>query len=132
MWKIAIVEDEPKEAKRLEANLLRFAEENGETFELSHFSNAILFLTNYRPLYDLVFMDIEMPGLNGMEAAFRLRETDPVVKLIFVTNMAHYAAKGYEVAAFRFLIKPVSYQSLSLSMKPALLQLKSEKKSKIQ
>ena len=52
------------------------------------FGSAEQFLTDYRPDYDVVFMDIEFLGMNGMEASRRLREIDGNVVLVFVTNMA--------------------------------------------
>ena len=48
---------------------------------------------------DLILMDIEMPGTNGMDAAEQIRKRDAQVVIMFITNMAHYAIKGYEVGA---------------------------------
>ncbi len=71
---------------------------------------------HYRADYDIVFMDIELPGINGMEAAHRLREIDQQVILIFVTNMAQFAVKGYEVDALDYIIKPAQYGPLSIKL----------------
>ena len=65
---------------------------------------------------DAVFLDIDMPGTNGMEAAHRLREIDRQVILIFVTNMAQFAVKGYEVDALDYIIKPAQYGPLSIKL----------------
>ena len=56
----------------------------------------------------MILMDIGLPKINGMDAAAKLREIDSSVLLIFVTNMAQFAVKGYEVDAFDFMVKPVS------------------------
>ncbi len=116
MIKVAIVEDEQAEAQVLSENLLRYGTENNIEFEFTYFKNAVIFLSGYKPIYDIVFMDIEMPHLNGMEAAAKFREIDDVTMLIFVTNVAHMAAHGYEVDAFDYIIKPVNYSSLSLKL----------------
>ncbi len=116
MYKIAMVEDEEYAAAVLSDMLLRYGKEAGVSFEISHFQNAITFLTNYSPVFDIVFMDIELPYLNGMEAAKKLREQDTDTMLVFVTNVAQMAAKGYEVSAFDFVVKPLSYPALRMKL----------------
>ncbi len=73
MLRIAIVEDNPKEQKQLQDQLQTYAHSRGETFAFSLFPEAAAFLEHYRAEYDMVFMDIELPGMDGMRAAHRLR-----------------------------------------------------------
>lgn len=119
MIKVAIVEDEIRERNLLRSFFDRFAKEYQVEFSISEFTNGIDFLEQYRPCYDLVLMDIQMPLMNGMEAAEKLRKLDESVVLIFVTNMTQYAVKGYEVKALSFLVKPINYPSFSLSVQRA-------------
>ena len=119
MITVAIVEDQEKEAKRLQDFIHRYHEESGEEFQVTHYPDALVFLDGYAGV-DLVFMDIEMPYMNGMESSLRLREKDKQAVLIFVTNMAQYAVKGYEADAFDFIVKPVVYADFSFKMKRAL------------
>jgi DNA-binding LytR/AlgR family response regulator len=72
-------------------------------------------------------MDIEMPHMDGMEAAYRLREVDPNVMLIFVTKLSQLAIKGYEVSAYDFIEKPVDYSVFSIKLKRALAGLNARK-----
>ena len=72
----------------------RYAQERGTGCNSVIFNDAVEFLTGYKASFDLVFMDIELPGLDGMEAARRLREVDRSVVLIFVTNMANFRREG--------------------------------------
>ena len=66
---------------------------------------------------------IEMPTLGGMPTAERIRLLDPDVVLIFVTNMAQYAIRGYEVDALDFVLKPVSYYQFSTKLERALQRI---------
>lgn len=117
---IAIVEDEEEERKLLRSYLERYSKENGVSFVVDEFPNAIIFLENYNAKYDIVFMDIEMPHMNGMEAAERLRKIDDTCTLLFVTNMVKYAVNGYAVNALSFMVKPVKYAAFVMQMRRAV------------
>ena len=121
--RVLVVEDEPQEAERLRALLSRYAAERGERFEVSAMTSAVEFLSN-RPEVDLVFMDIGLPGVSGMEAAEILRDHDQRTQIIFVTSLAQYGARSYEVDALDFIVKPVSYHSFSLRMDRAVRVLR--------
>ena len=76
-------------------------------------------------------MDIQLSDLDGMEAAKKLRRLDSSVTLIFVTNMANFAVRGYEVDALDFIVKPVEYFSFALKLDRALERLKSTAEQEI-
>ena len=80
-------------------------------------------LEDYRPVYDIIFLDVEMLHLDGMETARRIRELDSDVLLIFITNMAQYAIKGYAVGALDYVLKPVPYFAFSQQLQKAVNQL---------
>lgn len=124
MIKVAIVEDEEKEVQLLQHYLEQYGKKYGETFSIVRYANAIDFLTGYRSIYDIVFMDIELPLMNGMEACFKLREMDQKINIIFVTNMAQYAVKGYEVQAFYYIVKPISYYNLESCLSRVIRQIR--------
>lgn len=120
MLHISIVEDDMSSAKLLERYVKKYFEETGEAYKLNHYSDGLQFIADYSGDCDIVFMDIEMPRLDGMATARRLRAMDQTVSLIFVTNMAKYALKGYEVDALDFMLKPVEYFNFSLKMDKAI------------
>lgn len=116
MLKIAIVENEADQAELLNGYVMRYAAENDVKCSTVIYSDGLDFITNYSPGFDAVFMDIRMPLVDGMEAAERLRRIDGDVILIFVTNMAQLAIKGYKVNAMDFIVKPVPYFDFALEM----------------
>lgn len=129
---VAIVEDEKNVAELIRSFLNRYAEEKRDvTFNAVWFGNSIDFLSKYNSNYDLVLMDIELPDIDGLTASKRLRNIDEKVSLIFITNMSQYALKGYEVNAFDYIVKPVGYYHLSISLDRVIKHIKSEKTARI-
>lgn len=120
---IAIVEDEVIWRDTLLAYLKRFEGENDVTFSIDTFHSPVMLLENYKPKYEIIFMDIQMPDMNGMEAARRLRTVDQQVILIFVTNLTQYAIAGYEVSAMDYILKPVQYYSFAMKLTKAIWRL---------
>lgn len=127
MYQIAIVEDEREFSELLEKYLIQYGKENEIEFQISVFFDGAEILENYQPKYDVILLDIEMPKVNGMEAAERIREMDEDVVLMFITNMAAYAIHGYSVGALDFVMKPINYYMFSMKMTRALKRV--EKKS---
>ena len=107
MLRIAIVEDEKDSLDRLTGLIKRYEKERDCECGVSVFGDGMNFVSDYCRVYDVVFMDIEMPFLDGMHAARKLRELDPSVMLVFVTRLASYALAGYEVDAAGYIVKPV-------------------------
>lgn len=120
MVRIAVVEDDSRDLEQLQSYISKYQAEHSETFFVGVFRDPMKFLAEYRSDYDLVFMDIEMPPFNGIEIARRLREIDPVVCLVFITNMEQFAVHGYEVDALDFVVKPINYYRFSAMMAKAL------------
>ena len=73
-------------------------------------------MSDYKPVYDIIFLDIDMPTMNGIELAKYIRKMDGEVSIVFVTNMAKYAINGYEVDADDFIVKPVRYGNFKLKL----------------
>ncbi len=124
--KIAVVEDEESCRKMLVDYLTKYFQEElggGVSFKITTFSNADKFLSAYKRGFQIVFMDICMPGTDGMSAARKLREVDNDVLLIFVTTMARFAVEGYEVNAFNYIVKPVNYYDFKLKIDKAVKKL---------
>lgn len=117
MINVAIVENEKEPAERLIKCLNRFTEENGAQFKTVVFTGGKQFLQDYKGEFDVVFMDVDMPGINGFETARSLRNTDNNVVLIFVTNLSRYAIRGYEYDATDYVIKPLEYSKFAKKIK---------------
>ena len=124
MIRVAIVEDEAEIREQLMGYVQRYTRQYGTAFEVKTFADGLEILEDYRPAYDLILLDIEMKHLDGMETARRIRELDPDVMLVFITNMAQYAIKGYAVGALDYVLKPVPYFAFSQQLQKVEEQLR--------
>ncbi len=122
--KICYLEDERSEIERLENYLTRFqAEQQGFQYVLESYDRAYQLLDAYRRDADLIFLDIQVPDMLGIDAARRIREVDQNVMIIFLTNLTQYAIDGYSVNAFDYILKPLNYFSFSRKLQRALRML---------
>ena len=120
MIRIAIAEDNQDELNTLRSFLSRYGREHDLMLQIDVFTDGDEVMDGFRAGYDILFLDIEMPFLTGMDAAEQIRETDKDVTIIFVTNNPHYAIRGYKVAALDYILKPVSYETAAEVMSRAL------------
>ena len=130
MLKIATVEDDANFAAKLKSYIEKYSQKYNINYNCDSYKNGLELLQN-KPVYDIIFMDIKMPHLNGMETAKKLREWDKNCALIFVTNMAQYAIKGYEVNALDFILKPLEYYEFEIKLKKAIDYYQKHKNVKI-
>ena len=113
MKHIAVVEDDSSASQQIQNYLSLYQKENEQEFSVTVFADGLSILEDYHPIWDIILMDIEMPLMDGMTAAKCIRELDQSVIIIFITNMAKYAIKGYAVDALDYVLKPVSYYAFS-------------------
>lgn len=116
MFRIAIAEDEPACAQQLREYIDRYAREHGLETAVTWFSDGMELVEEYAPVWDILFLDIQMEHLDGMETARRIRRQDPDVTIVFITNLARYAIQGYEVDASDFILKPLEYDRFRARM----------------
>ncbi len=126
MVRIAVVENEKEYRDIIRSMIEKFGDENDKSFEISEFSTAVDFISDYSAEYDIVFMDIDMPLMNGLKTAKLLRGQDEDVIIIFVTSFEKYAIKGYEVNATDFIVKPLNYNVFSAKFKKVVDKVKTD------
>lgn len=108
--RIVICEDNQAHADVLEDLVLGWARRHHVQVALARYQGAEEFLFHWTPenSFDLAFLDIDMGGtMNGMELARRIRRQDQAMLIIFTTGLRDYVLRGYEVQAFRYLLKPI-------------------------
>ena len=117
MIRIGIVDDEKQERDQLKQALARFGAENGTELNVQEFDCAAVYLAAQDRDFDILYLDIDMPQMSGMELAEKIRETDQDVILIFCTNLQQFALNGYSVGALGFIVKPILIDSRRITLK---------------
>lgn len=120
MLKVAIVEDDKEYSTLLKRFIEKFQLETKRTLKVDCFSNGLNFVSEYAEGYNIAILDIEMPMMDGITAAKKIRAVDQNVTIIFITNMAKLAIKGYEIDALDFMVKPIDYFNFYLKMEKAI------------
>lgn len=131
MYRIAVVEDETEFSEQLQVFLRQYEAEHRLCFEISVFGDGSELLRDYRQEFDIILLDIEMPEINGMDAAKQIRQVDDEVVLMFITNVADYAIRGYEVGALDFVIKPITYYAFSMRLTRGLKRVRRKEQREI-
>lgn len=120
MVRMIIAEDDPQCCAQLEQFLDDYSRETGRFFRITHYDNGEDLVEHYRPEFDLILLDVDMPFMDGMTAAGHIRRVDPEVVILFVTNLAQYAIQGYSVNALDYILKPLNYFSFAQRLSRAL------------
>lgn len=110
--RIAILDYKKKDCIQILNQIEHFGEEFGVNIEASIFTNGITLLSNYQHVWDLIFLNPELPFIDGLSLAKKIREIDCDVILVLMSETIHFAADGYQAAVFDYFVKPISYQQL--------------------
>jgi DNA-binding LytR/AlgR family response regulator len=129
---IAVCDDEHQQTEYMQMLVKKWADTNNINITLDMFESAENFKAEWSESkkYDILLLDIQMDGQNGMELAREIRQSDTKLVIIFITGFSDYISEGYDVAALHYLMKPVKDDKLfevldkavkSIDIKPEIL-----------
>lgn len=121
---LLIVEDEDSDFDHFTDLLNGYSEDAELSFEVERKKSGAEFKGTEHKDFDLAFFDIDLKDANGIDLAKSLREKDKNVGIVFITNLAQFAIKGYEVNALDFLVKPIAYYDFYLKMNKIVSSVK--------
>lgn len=119
MITIALVDDDDADARVTASMIDRYFDGDASRYAVTRFADGDSLLRDYKASFDLMFLDVEMPGTDGITVARRLRVVDDQTVLVFTTKMAQYAVEGYDVDAIGYLLKPLNYYAFAIKMRKA-------------
>ncbi len=127
-YQIAVCDDIAEEAQYIASIVSRWAEKEKKSVDISVFPSAESFLFRYmeEKTFDILLLDIEMPSMNGIELAKRIRCDNNRVEIIFITSHFELSGEGYEVDALHYLIKPIAENKLMEVLSKAVKKLSVE------
>ena len=121
MLHVAVCDDERTALQELAEEVRRWAEAEGEACSVETFASAdaFWFVWEERKDLEVLLLDIEMPGMDGMELARRLRQAGEPIGIIFVTGNPDFALEGYDLEAVSYVMKPVRRERLHAALSRA-------------
>ena len=128
----AICDDRAEDARLVAQYVRAWAESRGGSAALEIFPSAEAFLFTYDEDkdFDLLLLDVEMGGMDGVTMARRVRAENASVQIVFITGYTDYIAEGYDVAALHYLVKPVREEKLFEVLDRAAAKLRADSRAR--
>lgn len=128
--KIALCDDERILLSALENNIRTILDQRSITYELECFEDGYDLIRHYRD-FDVIFMDIDMPIMDGLSTAKLIREKDKCCRVVFLTSFGEFVYKAFEVNAFRCMVKPIDSLELAGILEAVVNDMKTSQKKLI-
>ena len=114
---IAVCENDAADSAAICEILNRYMEQNGYAGEVRTFESGEDLLSAFSlGAFDVIFLDIYMGGISGIETAKRIRRIDPTCALIFITSSPDHALEGFSVRASAYAVKPIREKDLQTAL----------------
>ena len=127
MINIGICEDELHYRVNIKDMLGEILSTYSINYKIYEFSSGEELLSNYPKDLDILIMDIQMKIINGMDTARKIREFDQNLEIIFMTSFSEFMQEGYEVKAYRYILKPISERKISRNILPCINEIMKKK-----
>ena len=122
MLSIAVCDDMPLECAELARRIGKILNQSGTEFSIKYFLNGKELLKAAES-FDIIFLDIKMPEISGMELARQMRDNRCESIIIFITSAEEYVYEAYDVEAFHFMLKPLNDEKLKNVLKKAVVKI---------
>lgn len=127
--KIALCDDQEQYIDMLMKHVERYGNEVDTEFNITVYNSGRKLIDDIKTdskMYDIVFLDVEMPEINGLKIAEAIRQMSEDIVLCFVTGHEQYAREAYQVEALGYIVKPVAYNELKKLLRRAVIMVKYE------
>ena len=113
-YRIAVCDDREEDRSFARESVLQWAEKRGFDVDVQEFPSGDAFLFHYTEdrAWDILLLDVEMPGCSGVDLAKQVRKDSQLLQIVFLTGYSDYLAEGYDVSALHYLLKPIHREKL--------------------
>lgn len=125
MLLLAVCDDRPMECVDLARQIEQMLKQSAVDHVIKKYFSGQELLCS-KETFDMIFLDIKMPGLSGMELAKKIREQGKQSLIIFITSASEYVFEAFEVEAFQYLVKPIQYRKLENVLEKALKKIQTD------
>ena len=130
MLKIAVCDDSRELLEKVEKDLHEYESVRNTPVTVHTYTNAVDLLDGLKKTdYDILILDIIMPGFTGMQAAHEIRKFNEEIKIIFLTSSKEFAIESYSVGAYYYLLKPVLKEKLFSVLDKVVSEITSKQES---
>ena len=130
MLKIAVCDDSRELLEKVEKDLHEYENVRNTPVTVHTYTNAVELLDGLKKTdYDILILDIIMPGFTGMQAAHEIRKFNEEIKIIFLTSSKEFAIESYSVGAYYYLLKPVLKEKLFPVLDKVVSEITSKQES---
>lgn len=131
VYRFAVCDDDPADIEYVTSLIGDWNKKSGVPLQIETYPSAEAFLFVYEDddSVDMLFLDIEMNGMSGVELAKRLRATGAKLQIVFITGYMDYIEQGYDVEALHYLLKPVTQEKLETVLERAMERLRAREKA---
>lgn len=130
MLKIAVCDDSRELLEKVEKDLHEYESVRSTPVTVHTYTNAVDLLDGLKKTdYDILILDIIMPGFTGMQAAHEIRKFNEEIKIIFLTSSKEFAIESYSVGAYYYLLKPVLNEKLFSVLDKVVSEITSKQES---
>lgn len=120
MIRIGVCDDESIHRNKIKEILVDILDTYNMDYKIYEYDSGESLLSEYTRNLDILIMDIQMKSINGMDTARKIRETDENVEIIFMTSFSEFMQDGYEVKAYRYLLKPITEKKIIKHVTPCI------------
>lgn len=120
MISIGICDDESIHRNKIKEILVNILDAYNLNYQIYEYDSGESLLDDYSKNLDILIIDIQMKSINGMDTARKIREIDDNVEIIFMTSFSEFMQDGYEVKAYRYLLKPINEKKIVKHITPCI------------